>query len=97
MKKLWKNIQTEDVCFIVLGTSFTKDPYTLLGKFFKVFIFYNKKFRSTEMIDFLLKTEEDDKKKMRDTMSEMIFCRDDNGLNVLATYFKTDLGRKLKL
>ena len=35
MKKLWKNIQTEDVCFIVLGTSFTKDPYTLLGKYLK--------------------------------------------------------------
>ena len=49
------------------------------------------------MIDFLLKTEEDDKKKMRDTMSEMIFCRDDNGLNVLATYFKTDLGRNFKI
>ena len=45
------------------------------------------------MIDFLLKTERDDKRKMRDTMSEMIFCRDNNGLNVLATYFKTDLGR----
>ena len=44
------------------------------------------------MIDFLLKTEQDDKRKMRDAMSEMIFCRDDNGLNVLATYFKTDLG-----
>ena len=48
------------------------------------------------MIDFLLKTELDDKKKMRDTMSEMIFCRDDKGLNVLATYFKTDLGKSLK-
>lgn len=44
------------------------------------------------MIDFLLKTEQDDKRRMRQSMSEMIFCRDDNGLNVLATYFKTDLG-----
>ena len=44
------------------------------------------------MIDFLLKTEQDDKKRMRQSMSEMIFCRDDNGLNVLATYFKNDLG-----
>ena len=52
--------------------------------------------RSTEMIDFLLKTEQDDKKRMRQSMSEMIFCRDDNGLNVLATYFKTDLGRDFK-
>ena len=48
------------------------------------------------MIDFLLKTEQDDKRKMRDAMSEMIFCRDDSGLNVLATYFKTDLGRDFK-
>ena len=44
------------------------------------------------MIDYLLQTEQDDKKRMRQSMSEMIFCRDDNGLNVLATYFKTDLG-----
>ena len=44
------------------------------------------------MIDYLLKTEQDDKKRIRQVMSEMIFCRDDNGLNVLATYFKTDLG-----
>ena len=44
------------------------------------------------MIDFLLETEQDDKMEIREIMSEMIYCRDDNGLNVLATYFKTDLG-----
>ena len=33
---------------------------------------------------------------MRETMSEMVYCRDDEGLNVLATYFKTDLGTDLK-
>ena len=33
---------------------------------------------------------------MRETMSEMVYCRDDEGLNVLATYFKTDLGTDIE-
>ena len=41
------------------------------------------------MIDYLLAVEEND--PCKDEMSEMIYSRDINGKNVLATYFKTDL------
>ena len=42
------------------------------------------------MIDYLLTSEEND--PCKEVMSEMIYSRDINGKNVLATYFKSDLG-----
>ena len=44
------------------------------------------------MIDYLLAPREDDKRALQNAMSGMVYCRDIRGLNVLATYFATDLG-----
>ena len=48
------------------------------------------------MIDYLLAPREDDKRALQNAMSGMVYCRDIRGLNVLATYFATDLGRNKK-
>ena len=48
------------------------------------------------MIDYLLAPREDDKQALQNAMSGMVYCRDIRGLNVLATYFATDLGRNKK-